>query len=232
MFRRGGRPYAGKHYRKRQGESLVLPAPQYVPEDAFEDIPYPCSIQETCRWIVERPLQTMQRAVHLAFPDTTRWWLDEAPSEIRPPAEDPNLWRTYLWRFHPDEHHPTWWRDVPFSDSGVETEPAPHESIVFAVQPHWILGPQDLSDVADCKSVCCASAVPDVSQLAFPQYSFQLFLTTGRPQRYLSRAMSAYGPGYTIRARATIAPHSLSQIITAGCLARSERIGRLHRLAR
>ena len=96
----------------------------------------------------------MQRAMHLASPDTTRWWLDEADS-VPQPEETANraLWRTYLWRFHPDEHQPTWWRDVEEDEDGAKTEPAPRTSMVFVVQPPWILAQQDMKNFTQCSSV-------------------------------------------------------------------------------
>ncbi|KAF8522828.1 hypothetical protein JB92DRAFT_3140913 [Gautieria morchelliformis] len=155
IYGRDARPFAGKHYENRDGEALVLPTHYEVhSEGTFDNIPYPSSIEETCQWLTDRPFKTMQRAMHLAFPDTTRWWLDEA--EPLPGAEaraNGALWRTYLWRFHPDEHQETWWRDTPESTSGAKTEPAPRNSMVFIVQPPWILALQDMNNLAKCTSL-------------------------------------------------------------------------------
>ena len=150
----GRRPFAGKYYGRRPDEALVLTSRSYSTEGAFDNTPYPCSVEETCIWVTERPLKTMQRAMHLAFPDTTRWWLDEAES-VPLPEEAANrpLWRTYLWRFHPDEHQQTWWRDVPEAEKSVKTEPAPQNSMVFVVQPPWILALQDMKNFTNCTSV-------------------------------------------------------------------------------
>ena len=102
----------------------------------------------------------MQRAMHLAYPDTTRWWLEEAsPTEFPEEVANRVLWRTYVWRFHPDEYHATWWRDVAGADSaewrGVsgKTEPAPVNSMVLVVQPPWILALQDMKNFTKCTNV-------------------------------------------------------------------------------
>ncbi|KAF8512838.1 hypothetical protein BU17DRAFT_9479, partial [Hysterangium stoloniferum] len=87
----------------------------------------PSSIDGTCEWLTTRAFKTLQRAVHLAFPDTQRWWLDEAPN-IDP--RNNLLWRTYLWTFHPDEYQKV--------------------SMVIIVQSPWILGWQDLVHVSRC----------------------------------------------------------------------------------
>jgi hypothetical protein len=146
-----GRPYAGKHYiQPREGEALCLSA-ALSPESGFPNTVYPTNISGTCEWLMTRSLKTLQRAIHLAFPDTLRWWLDETPNvDVR---NNP-LWRTYLWSFHPDEYQEVWWRDVPpGSDSGKVSEPAPPNSMVFIVQSPWILAWQDLMHVSRCKEV-------------------------------------------------------------------------------
>ncbi|KAF8587566.1 hypothetical protein K439DRAFT_1385698 [Ramaria rubella] len=156
IYGEGGRPYAGKHYKLRpESEALVLTASYCTSEDTFENIPYPNNLDMTCQWLLERPFKTMQRAMHLAFPDTTRWWLDPAEPTSQP-DDDANseLWRSYVWRFHPDEFHRTWWRDVSDLEGGAPTttEPAPSESMVFVVQAPWILALQDMQHVSECEN--------------------------------------------------------------------------------
>jgi hypothetical protein len=133
---------------------LVLRACGCRAEDSFENMPYPTSIEQTCEWLAQRPFQTMQRAMHLAYPDTTRWWLEEAdPVELPEETANRPLWRTYLWRFHPDEFHTTWWRDVPDATNSVKTEPAPLNSMVMVVQSPWILALQDMKNLTKCTNV-------------------------------------------------------------------------------
>jgi len=146
-----GPPYPGKHYiRRREGEALCLPA-ALRSESGFPNTVYPTDIDGTCEWLSTRSFKTLQRAIHLSFPDTQRWWLDEAPNtDVR----NNLLWRTYLWSFHPDEYQEVWWRDVsPESDSGKLMEPAPNNSMAFIVQSPWILAWQDLVHVSRCKEL-------------------------------------------------------------------------------
>lgn len=220
-----GRPFPGKHYESRPDEALVLPSYSCVAEGSYENTLYPSSVEDTCVWLTERPFKTMQRAMHLAFPDTTRWWLDEAE-----PISDPEavanhpLWRTYLWRFHPDEYQKTWWRNVPNSKSGVDTLPAPPNSMVFVVQPPWILALQDMRNLANCTSVSTLTlsyfSALTVVPCSCHHYQITMFL-----QRVNSTAPTEYGRICSIHANIMIVTRLYSRLIMGGCLARSRKTG-------
>jgi hypothetical protein len=223
----GGRPFAGKYYRKRPAEALVLPAPLHTTEGTYDNTPYPSSVEETCVWLTERPFKTMQRAMHLAYPDTTRWWLDETEAG-RHHEEVVNhaLWRTYLWRFHPDEHQRTWWRDVPEVENGAKAEPAPQSSIAVVVQPPWILSLQDMKNFTNCRSV---GTMGTVLEFAFTIYccSCLRYRMTRLHLKVGLIALAVFGRICLILAHATNVGRLSSRPITVGCLGRFRKTGHL-----
>jgi hypothetical protein len=195
-------------------------------EDTLDNnTPYPSSVEDTCLWLTERPFKTLQRAMHLAFPDTTRWWFDEAePLPDAETAANRALWRTYLWRFHPDELQGTWWRDVPDSSSGVKMEPAPCNSMVFIVQPPWILALQDMNNLAKCTNVStpasCLLPTLTLCSRSCPRYQMTTSLL-----RAGSIALNVYGQIFLTLANTMIVMILFSRHIMGGCLARSPKIG-------
>ncbi|KIJ54873.1 hypothetical protein M422DRAFT_240961 [Sphaerobolus stellatus SS14] len=144
-----GRPYVGKSFRTRPPtEALTLPAESYIPEVPLATIPYPCSVSDTCEWLKQGPFQTIQRAMHLAFPDTHRWWFD--PDAIQDENEENrDIWCSYAWRFHPNKWQDAWWLDTKGRDGQDRIEKMAHdESLVVVVQPPYILSWQDLINVS------------------------------------------------------------------------------------
>lgn len=128
------------------------------------------------------------------------------------------LWRTYVWRFHPDEYHATWWRDVAGVDSaewrGVsgETEPAPVNSMVLVVQPPWILALQDMKNFTKCTNVSVpmlvnVSVLCIDSDVCVPFCSYHHYRTTRLRRRVNLTVRTVYGRICSTRANGTSVIH-------------------------
>ncbi|CAK5277427.1 unnamed protein product, partial [Mycena citricolor] len=117
------------------GENITVPCPPTF------DIPYraerpPADITRISPWLDNLPMMTVQRIIHLIFPDTLSW-------EFRLETDfdvDGKLFRQFVWtKTLPEE----------------ETIPAEvsRKSLVVAFQPPWILSEQDIKDFAACRTV-------------------------------------------------------------------------------
>jgi hypothetical protein len=106
-------------------------------------------------WVDEGPLKTVQRVMHLMYPDTIDWRI--YPEDVRNDP-DPDLLRLYTWS------SPC----PPDCDCG-ETPTA----VVVAVQPSWILSDKDFDDFVNCDTVRPVAFIrfrPPNVRVQFPQY--------------------------------------------------------------
>lgn len=116
---------------------LYRPIPKLLEPERVLTLPdIPGSLQELVTWVVEQPLQTVQRALHLAHPGTADWWFDEVQSNGKEEWRNKELCRAYVWKRHPS----------PKNNCEVK-------SLAVIIQPPWILTWQDFQDVVECKNV-------------------------------------------------------------------------------
>ncbi|KAL6298856.1 hypothetical protein BKA93DRAFT_743354 [Sparassis latifolia] len=115
------------------GEALTLPcAPHYnIPRHVGGQV---SNIERVCRWVVEYPLTTSQRILHLTMPQTDDW------------------------SFSPEKHA----RDIDmdkdifrYTTFSAAAAPLPPRgcaipSVTVVIQPPWILSPQDLVAFVAC----------------------------------------------------------------------------------
>ncbi|GJJ09295.1 hypothetical protein Clacol_003517 [Clathrus columnatus] len=125
-------------------ESLSVPSkshrrtPQIFAPERSSLLPItPRTLGEIASWVVELPLRTVQRAIHLSHPEAAKWRFDEV--QLDSGAEswmNRDLYQVYVWRRHPTLR--------------METI---QDSLAVIVQPPWILSWQDLQDVVDCTNL-------------------------------------------------------------------------------
>ncbi|GBE88504.1 hypothetical protein SCP_1303200 [Sparassis crispa] len=118
---------------KTMGEALTLPcAPYYnIPERTVGQV---SNIERVCRWVMEYPLTTSQRILHLTMPQTDDW------------------------SFSPEKHardidmDKDIFRYTTFSAAAAPLSPrgCPIPSVTVVIQPPWILSPQDLVAFVGC----------------------------------------------------------------------------------
>ncbi|KAK7050968.1 hypothetical protein VNI00_005080 [Paramarasmius palmivorus] len=124
------------------GERLAVPCPTAA---KFE-IPFiaerrPKDIHRIINWLDNFPLMTVQRTIHLLQPDLRHWEFrlcSEASS-----ARDREHFQHFLWSL-PSEILET------LQQPGLAQ--AQRKSVVVALQPPWVLSPQDIKQFASCQS--------------------------------------------------------------------------------
>ncbi|KAF8587567.1 hypothetical protein K439DRAFT_1407360 [Ramaria rubella] len=122
------------------GFAFTVPAPgfniQQIP------LPRPTNVQEVSPWVLALPLQTMTRALHVAFPEAREWDLTCVGHD----DPDTTLWSTYVWRKTPppSQLETFWMKPV---------NPLQKCSVLFAVQPPWIMTPQDMKSFLRCRNL-------------------------------------------------------------------------------
>lgn len=82
------------------------------------------------RWVIEYPLATVQRIMHVAFPETTEWGFSEPFDDV-----DDHFFRGMTWHL---------------VDNGILVE----STVAVLVQPPWIVSYQDLEHFVSCNEVC------------------------------------------------------------------------------
>lgn len=85
-------------------------------------------ISRVARWIAQFPLATIQRMVHLCFPESQAWGFARGPTDV-----DADVFNCFEWR------------NLGSQSSGTD--------MVIAVQPPWVLSPQDLKSFTEIVSV-------------------------------------------------------------------------------
>ena len=122
------------------GYAFTLPAKGF--DIPLPSVPRPTNVREVTPWVLTLPLQTMTRALHVAFPEAREWDV----TYVNRDDGDATLWTTLVWRKTPPP-------------SNIETffikpgNPLEHCSVLFAVQPPWIMTPQDFKSFVRCTSV-------------------------------------------------------------------------------
>ncbi|KAJ6630775.1 hypothetical protein B0H10DRAFT_2160169 [Mycena sp. CBHHK59/15] len=119
------------------GERFTIPCPPIF-NIPFHNERRPTDIMRLSPWLDNLPLMTVQRTLHLLYPETRPWGFilsDENDS-------DRKLFQYFMWSPTP---------------SGVEMTPAMlaevgRKSVVVAFQPPWILSEQDLKEFSQCRS--------------------------------------------------------------------------------
>ena len=129
------------------GEHLTIPVPAYTfyvpdkvigrPSDFDRCVYLECILltfaqaaTSLMRWVIEYPLDTVQRIMHVAFPETEKWCF----SALLPDVDD-SLFRGLTWNL---------------SESGISVE----STVAVLVQPPWIASAQDLEHFVNCIEVC------------------------------------------------------------------------------
>jgi hypothetical protein len=117
-----------------------------VPASGFDinppSVPRPTNVQEVTPWLLTLPLQTMTRALHVAFPEAQKWDVTYVNRDDR----DAALWSTLAWRRTPPPSKLETFFIKP-------TDPLENCSVVFAVQPPWVMTEQDFKYFLRCTSV-------------------------------------------------------------------------------
>ncbi|KAF7793007.1 hypothetical protein EIP86_004112 [Pleurotus ostreatoroseus] len=125
------------------GEHLTIPVPAYTfyvpdkvigrPSDFDRCVYLECILltlaqaaTSLMRWVIEYPLDTVQRIMHVAFPETEKWCFS-APL----PDVDDSLFRGLTWNL---------------SESGISVE----STVAVLVQPPWIASAHDLEHFVSC----------------------------------------------------------------------------------
>lgn len=122
------------------GYTFTLPAKGFDIQPP--SIPRPTNVHEVTPWVLTLPLQTMTRTLHVAFPEARKWDV----TYVNRDDPDCALWTTLVWRKTPPP-------------SNLETffidpkDPLEECSVMFAVQPPWIMTPQDFKSFVRCTSV-------------------------------------------------------------------------------
>lgn len=121
------------------GFAFTVAAPGFnIPQMCLQ---HPANIREVAPWVVALPLQTMTRALHMAFPSTRCWDVTYVDGD----KLDAALWNTLVWRKTPPPPDP--------EKLWLPVDPYGLCSVVFVVQPPWILTPQDFKSFMACSSV-------------------------------------------------------------------------------
>ncbi|KAI0798054.1 hypothetical protein C8Q75DRAFT_740501 [Abortiporus biennis] len=111
------------------GEQITIPAKRYF-EIPPRIIGHPSNIEKVCRWVIEYPMETLQRVMHITFPDTAPWTFDSYSEK----DVDSKVLR-----------HITWGRD--------RVDGTRDAKVVVLIQSPWILSPRDLSAFTECKGI-------------------------------------------------------------------------------
>ncbi|KAJ7219247.1 hypothetical protein GGX14DRAFT_435292 [Mycena pura] len=120
------------------GERLTIPCPPVFnipPHDERR----PTDILRLSPWIDNLPLMTVQRTIHLLYPETRPWAFDlkfESDS-------DGKIFQHFMWTLSLDDDE---------NVSQAQREEIGRKSIVVAFQPPWILSSADIHEFAKCRS--------------------------------------------------------------------------------
>lgn len=100
-----------------------------------------CALFSVSRWVVEYPLATLQRVLHLAFPHTQEWSFSPVMAD-----PDDDIVACATW----DRRNP---------DRSVDT------AVAVMIQPPWIVSAADLQAFVNCRRVCTSFPIyPQVKQ--------------------------------------------------------------------
>jgi hypothetical protein len=83
-------------------------------------------------WVDQLPLETVQRIMHIIFPDSYEWLIQPETSR----GADEEIFRYFTWSASSKHSHLH------------EVEEA---SVIIAVQPPWVCAPRNLERFTDCE---------------------------------------------------------------------------------
>ncbi|KAJ7940665.1 hypothetical protein B0H13DRAFT_2226032 [Mycena leptocephala] len=119
------------------GERLTIPSPP-VFNIPFHNERRPTDIMRLSPWLDNLPLMTVQRTIHLLYPETRPWGFilgDENDS-------DRKIFQYFMWTLSaPDE-----------AMAPARLAEIGRRSVVVAFQPPWILSEQDIKEFSQCRS--------------------------------------------------------------------------------
>ncbi|KIP09134.1 hypothetical protein PHLGIDRAFT_87252, partial [Phlebiopsis gigantea 11061_1 CR5-6] len=116
------------------GEMLTVPCPSYFRVEN-KDMCYALDLEKVCRWVKDYPLDTVQRVLHAAFPETRCWSF--RPCDMSEP--DSSLARFFTWDISEDAY------------SRYASSLASATSVAVMVQCPWILTKKDLHAFIHCR---------------------------------------------------------------------------------
>ncbi|KAJ7632591.1 hypothetical protein FB45DRAFT_508821 [Roridomyces roridus] len=119
------------------GERLTIPCPP-VFKIPFHNERRPTDIMRLSPWLDNLPLMTVQRAIHVVYPETRPWAFVLSDEN----DEDRKLFQYFMWTLPLSEEETTQERLVEVG----------RRSVVVAFQPPWILSEQDIKEFAECRS--------------------------------------------------------------------------------
>ncbi|KAF8894591.1 hypothetical protein BD779DRAFT_850470 [Infundibulicybe gibba] len=121
------------------GEMFTIPCPPLF------DVPIhherrPTDIRRLSPWIDNLPLMTVQRALHLVFPQTSGWGFHLDGAEDK----DRSIFQYFTWRPQDSE------KTTPelLSTNGISSR----RPVVIAFQPPWILSERDMKEFSESRS--------------------------------------------------------------------------------
>ncbi|KAJ6547537.1 hypothetical protein B0H19DRAFT_1166187 [Mycena capillaripes] len=119
------------------GERLTIPSPPIF-NIPFHNERRPTDIMRLSPWLDNLPLMTVQRTIHILYPETRPWGFvlcDENDS-------DRKIFQYFMW-------------SLPTPDEGIapaRLAEIGRKSVVVAFQPPWILSAQDIKEFSQCHS--------------------------------------------------------------------------------
>ncbi|KAJ7172503.1 hypothetical protein C8R46DRAFT_1161910 [Mycena filopes] len=119
------------------GERPTIPCPP-VYDIPFHSERRPTDIMRLSPWLDNLPLMTVQRIIHLLYPETRAWGFtlnDENDN-------DRKIFQYFVW-------------SLPTTEEGMGAAMLAEigrKSIVVAFQPPWILSEQDIKEFSECRS--------------------------------------------------------------------------------
>ncbi|KAF7304857.1 Microtubule associated protein [Mycena kentingensis (nom. inval.)] len=125
------------------GEKLTIPCPP-VYNIPLRDERRPTNIQRLAPWIDNLPLMTVQRTIHLLYPETRSWSFDlKDDDEI-----DAKIFQYFMWTTRAADEDGLV-DDMQGHPSAAEIG---KKSVVVAFQPPWILSEADIQEFSKTRS--------------------------------------------------------------------------------
>ncbi|GJJ08103.1 hypothetical protein Clacol_002311 [Clathrus columnatus] len=161
-------------------EALTLPAFVHEsilqPERASPDLSNASNIADVVRWLIEGPLKTAQRAMHLAYFSTGQWGFEEVSLTGTEIDEDQ---RVFIWKYHKETLKvmksaldAVWDQLSPIErwewaiEQGHQSVPSNPVSLAVFVQPPWILGLGDMEDLVNSAEIPEIGSTSDVENMS------------------------------------------------------------------
>ncbi|PSR74908.1 hypothetical protein PHLCEN_2v9442 [Hermanssonia centrifuga] len=110
------------------GDRITVPCPEYfsVPELILGR---PSNLSQVCRWVIDYPLTTLQRVIHLSFPQTKAWSFSSIAPDV-----DEDLVACVTW-------------------DRITEEKTVQSAVAVMIQPPWIASLKDLERFVACSTL-------------------------------------------------------------------------------